>query len=46
MRQVINVFPSKRAAQPRPEQTVLTQQDDTQKKLIEILGLRTAKSAI
>jgi transposase len=46
MRQVINVFPSKRVGQPKPEQTVLTQRDDTQEKLIEILGLRTVKSAI
>lgn len=46
MRQVINVFPSQRAAQPKPEQTVLTQRDDTQEKLIEILELQTAKSAI
>ncbi len=46
MRQVVNVFPSKRAGQPKPEQTVLTQRDDTQEKLIEILGLRTVKSAI
>lgn len=46
MRQVINVFPSQRAGQPKPEQTVLTQRDDTQEKLIEILGLQTAKSTI
>jgi len=46
MRQVVNVFPSKRAGQPKPEQTVLTQRDDTQEKLIEILGLRTVTSAI
>jgi len=46
MRQVVNVFPSKRTGQPKPEQTVLTQRDDTQEKLIEILGLRTVKSAI
>ena len=44
MRQVINVFPSKRAGQPKPEQAVLTQRDDTQEKLIEILGLQTARS--
>ena len=46
MRQVINVFPSKRTGQPKPEQTVLTQRDDTQEKLIEIFELQTAKSAI
>ena len=46
MRQVINVFPSQRAGQPKPEQTVLTQRDETQEKLIQILGLQTAKSAI
>ena len=46
MRQVINVFPSKRAGQPKPEQTVLTQRDEIQEKLIEILELQAAKSAI
>jgi hypothetical protein len=46
MRQVINVFPSKRAGQPKPEQTVLTQRDETQQKLIEILGLQPSQSAI
>ena len=38
LRQVINVFPAKRAAQPRPEQEVLTKRDETQNRLIEILG--------
>jgi transposase len=46
MRQVINVFPSKRAGQPRPEQSVLTKRDETQEKLIEILKLQNAKSAV
>ena len=46
MRQVINVFPAKRAGQPLPEQTVLTQRDETQEKLIEILGLQAAKPAV
>ena len=46
MRQVINVFPAKRAGQPKPEQTVLTQRDEVQDKLIEILGLQSPKSAI
>ena len=46
MRQVINVFPTKRAGQPKPEQTVLTKRDDTQQKLIEILGLQPIKAAI
>jgi transposase len=46
MRQVINVFPTKRAAQPKPEQTVLTKRDDLQEKLIEILGLQAAKPVV
>lgn len=46
MRQVINVFPSKRAGQSRPEQAVLTKRDQTQEKLIEILELQSAKSAV
>jgi transposase len=45
IRQVINIFPSKRAGQPRPEQTVLTKTNQTQEKLIEILQLQKAKSA-
>lgn len=46
LRQVINVFPAKRADQPGAEQEVLTKRDETQDKLIEILGLRSPKSAI
>jgi transposase len=46
LRQVINVFPAKRAGQARPEQEVLTKRDETQEKLIEILGLEPPKSAI
>jgi hypothetical protein len=46
LRQVINVFPAKRAGQPKPEQAVLTQRDETQNKLIEILGLKSPKSAV
>ena len=46
MRQVINVFPTKRAGQPKPEQTVLTKRDDIQEKLIEILGLQAAKPVV
>jgi transposase len=46
MRQVINVFPTKRAGQPKPEQTVLTQRDDIQEKLIEILGLQDTKPVV
>jgi hypothetical protein len=46
MRQVINVFPNNRAGQPKPEQPVLTQRDETQQKLIEILGLQSSQSAI
>jgi transposase len=46
MRQVINVFPTQRAGQPKPEQTVLTKRDDTQEKLIEILGLQAAKPVV
>jgi transposase len=46
LRQVINVYPSKRAGQPGPEQAVLTKRDETQDKLIEILGLPAPKSVI
>ena len=46
MRQVINVFPTQCAGQPKPEQTVLTKRDDTQEKLIEILGLQAAKPVV
>lgn len=46
LRQVINVYPAKRAGQPKPQQVVLTQRDETQKRLIEILGLRAAKQAV
>jgi transposase len=46
LRQVINVFPAKRAGQSKPEQAVLTQRDETQNRLIEILGLQSPKSAV
>jgi transposase len=46
LRQVINVFPAKRAGQSKPEQEVLTQRDETQSRLIEILGLQSPKSAV
>lgn len=42
IRQVINVYPPKRAGQPAAEQTVLTQRDEVQEKLIEILGLKSS----
>jgi transposase len=46
LRQVINVFPAKRAGQPKPEQEVLTKRDETQNRLIEILGLQSPKSTV
>jgi len=46
LRQVINVFPAKRADRPGAEQEVLTQRDETQDKIIEILGLRPPKSVV
>jgi transposase len=46
LRQVVNVFPAKRTGQPQPEQEVITQRDETEEKLIEILGLRSPKSPI
>ena len=46
LRQVINVFPAKRADQPGPEQEVLSKRDETQDKLIEILRLHSPKSAV
>jgi hypothetical protein len=46
LRQVINVFPAKRAGQSKPVQEVLTQRDETQNRLIEILGLQSPQSAV
>lgn len=46
LRQVINVFPAKRAGKPKPQQEVLTKRDETQNRLIEILGLQPPKSAV
>ena len=46
IRQVINVYPAKRAHQPGAEQVVLTKRDETQEKLIEILGLQVQKPAV
>jgi transposase len=46
IQQVINVYPAKRAGQSVTEQSVLTKRDETQEKLIEILGLQMPKSAI
>jgi transposase len=46
IQQVINVYPAKRAGQSVTEQLVLTKRDETQEKLIEILGLQMPKSAI
>jgi hypothetical protein len=38
IREVINLYPKKRKAQP-PQRTVLTQRSPTQQRLVEILGL-------
>jgi transposase len=46
IRQVINVYPAKRAHQPGDEQVVLTKRDEIQEKLIEILGLQVQKLAV
>jgi transposase len=46
LRQVINVFPPRRAGQAQPEQEVLTKRDEIQEKLIHILQLRSPKSAV
>jgi len=46
LRQVINVFPPTRVGQARPEQEVLTKRDETQQKLIEILGLQPLKATV
>jgi transposase len=46
LRQVINVYPAKRADRPGAEQAVLTKRDETQQKLIQILGLQSPKSAV
>lgn len=46
IRRVINVSPTKRADQPGAEQVVLTKRDETQDKLINILGLQSQKPAV
>jgi transposase len=46
IRQVINVYPTKRAGQPGAEQLVLTKRDETQDNLIDILGLKSQKLAV
>lgn len=45
IRQVINFYPAKRPGQPATEQPVLTQLNEVQEKLIEILGLQIPKAA-
>jgi transposase len=46
IQQVINVYPARRVGQSVTEQPVLTQRDEVQEKLIEILGLEMPKSVI
>ena len=46
IQQVINIYPAKRAGQPAAEQEALTQRDEVQDKLIEILGLPLPKSTV
>jgi transposase len=41
VRQVISVYPAKRAGQPGAEQAVLTKRDETQQQLIKIFGLES-----
>jgi transposase len=43
IKQVINVYPAKGSSKSALEQSVLTKQDETQEKLIEILGLTMPK---
>jgi transposase len=43
IREVINVYPARRAGQPAAEQPVLTKPDEVQTKLIETLGLQIPK---
>ncbi len=45
IRQVINVYPTKRAGKPAAEQVVLTKRDEIQEKLIEIFALQSQKNA-
>ncbi len=45
IQQVINVYPPRRAGQSATEQPVLTERDQIQEKLIEILGLPMPKPA-
>ncbi len=46
IRQVINVFPATSAGRPGTEQEVLAKRDETQDKLIEILGLHPSGLAV
>jgi transposase len=46
LRQVINVYPARRAGHHPTEQVVLTKRDDIQEKLIEILKLQSPKSTV
>src|SRR5437588_3253383 len=46
IRQVINIYASKRARKPGAEQVVLTKRDETQEKLIEMFGLPSQKHSI
>ena len=46
IQQVITVYPARRSGQAVTEQSVLTQRDEVQEKLIEILGLEMPKSVI
>jgi transposase len=44
IQEVINTYPARRTGRPSAEQPVLTERDDVQTKLIEILGLKLPKS--
>jgi transposase len=46
IRQVINVFPAKRAGQSALEQMVPTKQNEVQEKLVEILGLQIPRAGL
>ncbi len=45
IQEVINVYPARRQGRPGAEQSVLTQCDEVQRKLIDILGLESPKSS-
>lgn len=46
IRQVVNVYPTRRGGKSVPEQSVSSKRDEVQEKLIHILGLHMPKATI